>query len=40
MSGNMGALFELTSGKKIMIGTKKPEELRSALRKINLEPVT
>jgi hypothetical protein len=34
MSGNMGAHLELSSGKKIMIGTKKPEELRSALRKM------
>lgn len=34
MSGNMGALVELKSGKKIMIGTRKPEELRSALNRM------
>ena len=34
ISGNVGALFELNSGKKIMIGTRKPEELRSALNRM------
>ncbi len=34
VSGNMGALFEFKNGKKFMLGTRKPEELRSALNKL------
>jgi hypothetical protein len=32
--GNQGAYFELKKGKKILIGTQKPEELRSALNRM------
>lgn len=32
--GNMGAYFELQSGRHILIGTQRPEEFRSALRKL------
>jgi hypothetical protein len=34
VSGNMGALFEFKNGRKFMLGTQKPEELRSALNKL------
>lgn len=34
VSGNMGAYFELKNGKKVLIGTRKPEELRSSIRKM------
>jgi len=34
IKGNMGAIFHLKSGKRILIGTQRPEELRSALRKM------
>jgi len=34
ISGNQGAYFELKNRKRILIGTRKPEELRSALRKM------
>ena len=33
VSGNMGIQLELKNGKKILLGTKKPEEAREALRK-------
>ena len=34
MSGNMGAWFELKNGKRILIGTRKPEEFKAALEKL------
>lgn len=34
MSGNQGAYFELKNGKRFLIGTQKPEELRAAIRKM------
>ena len=34
VSGNQGAYFELKNGKKILIGTRRPEELRSALNRM------
>jgi hypothetical protein len=34
ISGNMGAYFELKNGRKILVGTRKPEELRSALNRM------
>lgn len=34
MSGNMGVWFEMRKGKKLLIGTLKPEELRSAMGKV------
>jgi hypothetical protein len=34
VKGNMGALFELKNNKKFMLGSQKPEELRSALNKL------
>ena len=34
VSGNMGVLFELKTGKKFMLGTQNPESIRSALNKL------
>lgn len=34
IAGDMGAYFELKDGKKILIGTQRPEEMRSALGKM------
>jgi hypothetical protein len=34
ISGREGAYFQLKSGKKILLGTRKPEELRSALNRM------
>lgn len=34
VSGNQGVLFELKNGKKFMLGTQKPSEIRSALEKL------
>ncbi|MDD5506989.1 MAG: DUF6141 family protein [Bacteroidales bacterium] len=33
VSGNMGIQLELKNGKKILLGTRKPEEAREALRR-------
>jgi hypothetical protein len=33
VSGNMGIQIELKNGKKILLGTRKPEEVKEALRK-------
>jgi len=33
ISGNMGIQIELKNGKKILLGTRKPEEAKEALRK-------
>jgi hypothetical protein len=34
VSGNQGVLFEFKNGKKFMLGTQKPSEIRSALDKL------
>jgi hypothetical protein len=34
MSGNMGAIFDFKKGKRILIGTRKPEEFKAALEKL------
>lgn len=34
VSGNQGVLFELKNGKKFMLGTQKPSEIRSALERL------
>lgn len=34
VSGNMGLQLEFTNGKKLLIGTQKPEELMGALQRI------
>lgn len=34
-SGNMGLQLEFTNGKKLLLGTNKPEELAEALKRIN-----
>lgn len=33
VSGNMGLMIRLTSGKNLLLGTNKPEELREAVKK-------
>ncbi|MES2389410.1 MAG: hypothetical protein V4543_15515, partial [Bacteroidota bacterium] len=33
VSGNMGLQLELLDGKKVLIGTRKPDEIIAALRK-------
>jgi len=34
VSGNQGVLFDLKNGKKFMLGTQKPSEIRSALERL------
>jgi hypothetical protein len=34
MSGNMGLQLELNNGKRVLIGTRKPVEVESVLRKL------
>jgi hypothetical protein len=34
VSGNQGVLFDLKNGKKFMLGTQKPSEIRSVLEKL------
>lgn len=34
VSGNQGVLFEFKNGKKFLLGTQKPSEIRSALEKL------
>jgi hypothetical protein len=34
VSGNQGVLFELKHGKRFLLGTQKPSEIRSALEKL------
>lgn len=34
VSGNMGLQLEFTNGKKLLIGTRRPEELKDALTKL------
>ena len=36
VSGNMGVQIELKNGKKILLGTKKPDEIREALKKAGI----
>jgi hypothetical protein len=39
VSGNQGVLFEFKNGKKFMLGTQKPSEIRSVLEKL-MKPTT
>jgi hypothetical protein len=34
VSGNMGVLFEFKNGKKFLLGTQKPSDIRSALERL------
>lgn len=34
MSGNMGAVFDLKKGSRILLGTRKPEEFKASLEKL------
>lgn len=34
VNGNMGVLFEFKNGKKFLLGTQKPSEIRSALERL------
>ena len=38
VSGNRGLQLELTNGRRILIGTRKPLELEEVLRKLNKNP--
>ena len=38
ISGNKGLQLELTNGRRILIGTRKPIELEEVLRKLNRNP--
>jgi hypothetical protein len=40
VSGNQGVLFELTKGKKFMLGTQNPESIKSALGKLMRDDLT
>lgn len=35
ISGNMGLQLELTDGKKLLIGTQRPDDLRAVLNRLN-----
>ncbi len=36
ISGNMGLQIEFTNGKRLLLGTRKPEELERALKKLDI----